>query len=51
MENKHLAIKVDKLQNDITYLLDELISEIEQLESENEDLRREIYNAKNADFD
>ena len=49
MEDKRLARNVDNMRNDIVEIIDELVSRIEELESENEDLRREIYSAKNAD--
>ena len=42
MNNKQLAIKVDKLQSDINYILDELLSEIEQLEYDNKDLKNKL---------
>ena len=58
MKDKYLARKVDNMRSDIVDIIDELVRRIEQLESEivqleskNEDLREEIYSAKNADFD
>lgn len=49
MEDKHFARKVDNMRSDVVDIIDELVQRIEQLESENEDLREEIYSAKNTD--
>lgn len=51
MEDKHFARKVDNMRSDVVDIIDELVKRIEQLESENEDLRYQVYEARNANSD